>query len=307
MAKKTFVSAILAVFALLAFPLISSAIGQITEPIVVTDALRGQEIVKKMSLINSENAKIVFQVRAEGDIKDWTTFYNLDDMSAPITEVEIAPVFYHDVNAVFRIPADLPNGTYKGTLDVLIIPEKNTSNASATVSTKISRSVSITVSDKEVIDVEFSAIPVSYAVNSGAPAQIKLIYNNKSNIAVKPEVQLKVFDSANKVIFNVVFPYPDGVDAVKAGEHKEMPLIEWQTAGQPLGNYLTETTALVNGQALKTTQITFTVQAGGLAALAGTNLTISNAIVVIAGILGLIVLAFAVKFFLKKKGNNIQL
>lgn len=304
MVKKTFIY-ILAVLSFLALPLLSSAIGQITEPIVITDALRGQSIPQKMTLINSEEVNIVFQVKADGEIKDWITFYNRDNMQDPITEVEIAPVFYHDVYAVIKVPADVPNGVYEGSLDAIVSPEKNQSDNLVSINMKVSRSVSITVSDKEVVDIETSIIPVSYLLNSGEPAQIRIIYTNKGNITVKPDVQLKIFDSDNKLIFNAIFPYPADQLPVNSAEQKEIPAIEWQTTGQAPGDYIAEVTILANGQTFKTEQATFTLKPAGFAAVSDiANLKSSD--IIIISLLGIVIIAIAIKFVFKKK-KSVQL
>jgi len=281
------------------FPLVSFAVGQMTEPIVIADALRGQKISDKITLINSENEKKNFQIKAEGAIKDWATFYQLNDPTKLISEVEVAPAFYHSIGVDFNVPSDVPNGIYKGTIDVIFSPEKSMSDRTATVNTSVSRPVSITVSDKEVVDVQASIVAISYTVKSGAPAQIRVTYDNNSNIAIKPSVQLKIAN-AN---FNAIFPYPDNMEAVKAGEHKEMPLIEWQTAGQSLGDYLAEVSILVNGQTVKTEKITFRIQNTGIAGMAdiskigGNDLT--NTIMI--GALIFAVLILVAVFILKRK------
>ncbi len=305
MAKKTLYYTAVSFFALIvvfAFPLVSSAIGQTTEPIVIDKALRGQEITERMTLINSNNAKIIFQVKADGAIKDWVTFYNLDNMQVPITEVEIAPVFYHDVYAVFKIPTDLPNGTYKGTLDALVAPEKNTSDQSVSINMKVSRSVAITISDEEVVNIETTINPVSYVVKSGEPAQIRVIYKNTGNITVKPDIQLKIFDKANKVVFNAIFPFADGQSPIKSGERREMPLIEWQTSGQPEGDYLVEATPVIAGRTFKTEPITFTLKSGNQLAVARiTNNPFANVAIIAVAIIGLGVLVMTASLILKKR------
>ncbi|HRY63523.1 MAG TPA: hypothetical protein P5267_02910, partial [Patescibacteria group bacterium] len=139
------------------------AIGQITEPIVIKDGLRGQEIVSTLTLLNSEKSQNTIGIVAEGQVASWATFYNKDDKEYknPITEIAVPAGQYLDVAVLFRIPADTANGVYAGEISVVYNPTQtsSTDESSSTVAQKISREVSITVSDQENIKLDVSVIP----------------------------------------------------------------------------------------------------------------------------------------------------
>lgn len=259
MTKKILFSGLICV--LLSFVLTASvsAIGQMTEPIVINDALRGQEIPQRVTLINSENQVVTFKVVGTGQIKDWVSFYEESDLSKALSEVQVSANYYHNVKAVFRIPNDTPNGTYTGMIDAIIAPNQDANSQSTSVNMKVSRAVTINVSDKEIVALDAFIVPVDNTVLAGKPAQIKVTYDNRGNVSLKPSLQLKVYGANNAVVFNAIFPYPDNIDAVKSLERKELPLIEWPTAGQDAGEYLTEVLVLIDGKEVKMEPITFRV------------------------------------------------
>lgn len=171
--------------------------------------------------------------------------------------------------------------------------------SSSNVSQRVDREVSITVSDKEIIALNVSVIPASYDLATGKPLKIRLIYDNQGNVAIKPDVQLKI-SRDGQPIYNAIFPYPENEEAVRPQQIKELPApIEWSTAGQPSGKYQAEIKVLVNGQMIKENSFRFSVgivelSAGGLlvavAAIGRGNLTlgwfiIGGILIIIAGIL----------------------
>ncbi len=98
-------------------------IGQVTEPIVVKNALRGQEVTATLTFINSKDTEITYGLMAEGDIAEWTTFYSVDDLDFvnPTKEIKISSAKTQNAIAKFTVPPDQPNGTYTGKVYVFMI------------------------------------------------------------------------------------------------------------------------------------------------------------------------------------------
>jgi len=224
----------------LILPTAVSAIGMVSETISIDNALRGQEFVRLLSLSNSDESDAAYGLQAEGAIKDWTSFYDINDemMKDSINEIVVPAKEYLDVKVKFAIPAEVPNGQYSGKVMLFNLPKENETNDQTQVGVrlKVTRDVDITVVDQEIIDVETSIIPIKYKVSKEKPLQLKIIYSNLGNITAKPDVQLRI-KKANNEIFNAIFPYPESQQPIKPGERKEMPFIEWQTLGQDSGYY----------------------------------------------------------------------
>lgn len=235
------------------FPKEAFGIGQVTKPIVIENALRGQEITETLSFINSKDSEIIYGLMPEGDIAEWTSFYAVDDLdfANPVSEIKIYPSSTQNAIVKFTVPADQPNGTYTGKVYVFDAPEngavadKNKIN----IGQRIGRNVSITVSEEEITKLESLIIPLTYVVKSGEPFKIKIIHNNLGNIAVKPSLQIRTTKDGREV-FNAIFPYPESEKAVKPLERKIMPLIEWQTTGLNDGQYIFEIKVLLNDKTI---------------------------------------------------------
>lgn len=280
-------------------PCLVLGIGQLTEPLIIENVLRGHEIESNLVLLNSGDEEVVYELVAEGDIKDWTSFYQIEDKSLenPITEIQVPPATYLDVPVKFSVPEDVPNGQYLGQIAVMSIPVDNAeaTTTSIAVRQRIDREVSITVTDEEIINLETAVIPLRYRVGENEPLQIKVIYDNQGNILIKPDMQLKIIRNG-QTIFNAIFPYPEDEDGVKPLERKTMPMMEWQTQGWGNGKYRAEVKILLNDEIVKEDGFSFYIGLktnnllGGIATIGGDNLkltwfAIGSFFVLLAGIL----------------------
>ena len=261
MKKIILLTAILLIYGII-FPQMVFGIGQVTKPIVIENTLRGQEVVATLDLFNSKDEEAPYGLSAEGEIAEWAIFYDIKDreLKIPITEVQIPPKSYLKVKTKFIVPKDTPNGEYSGKIYVFFAPVKDeeTGEMKISVSQRVGRKVSITVTDDEIIEFDTAIIPLKYSVEKDEPLKIKIIHNNKGNITVKPDIKLKITKD-NKIVFNAVFPYPENERAVLLSERKTMPLIEWQTTGQEIGRYKAEIDVLYNGEIAKSNSFGFSV------------------------------------------------
>ncbi len=285
------------------------AIGMITEPIIVKDILRGQETSATLSLLNSQDKEVTYGLKAEGQVADWAAFYSADDTNFenPITEIKMPAKKYVNVNVKFKIPEDAPNGEYTGEILVFLAPggEIKSDESSVSVSQQIGLDVIITVTDKETVQLKASFIPATYDVQKGKPLKIRVLYDNQGNVAVKPDLQLKI-TKLGATVYNAIFPYPEGEEAARAYAIKEISPIEWQTTGQENGSYRAELKVSLNGKEIQSESFGFTIGyfsgsswISAVSFLGGGNLAFGWA--VLAGIL----LAIAILFdILRKKGIN---
>lgn len=263
--KTQFLKMRLAVLTVLAaagciLPQIVLAIGQMTQPIIIKDVLRGQEIIETLTLLNSSVEKVIYELKAEGEITDWTSFYKIEDtgFQNPLSQIEVPSQSFLDIKVKFNLPEDLANGTYQGTVAILTIPEfdPHTGQTAVSVRQRVDREVSITLTDKQIIQLETAIIPLKYELAKDEPLQIKVIYDNQGNVVLKPNLQLKI-QKDNQTIFKVIFPYPENTPVLKPRQRKTMPLIEWATIGQKNGKYKAEVEIIVDDKVMKQEQFHF--------------------------------------------------
>lgn len=240
------------------------AVGQMTKPIVIKDVLRGQEVSAVLVLFNSEEQEIFYELIAEGQIKDWASFYKIEDedLENPITKIQVPAKDSIQAKVKFKVPQDAPNADYTGAVTIMSVPkdeEEDNGKVSATVRLRVSREVSITVTDKEIIKFDTAVIPLKYTINKGEPLQIKIIYDNQGNVFVKPDLQLSIIRD-RQIVFNAIFPYPADKQAVKPRAKETLDLIEWQTAGQKSGDYRAEVKTLLKGEVYQEEDFRFSVK-----------------------------------------------
>lgn len=256
--NKFITTAILLSFCL-ALPLGVLAIGQISKPIVIKDALRGQNYQEEIVVFNTEKKNVKIALGAEGAIKDWVKFYNLNDGKNPVSEIDIKAGANLKVNAVIHIPEAQPNGEYKGAISALSKPDTtaSTTESQALLSQKIDRPVTITVNDNQILKFDASVIPKDYDLAKDEALSIRVIYDNQGNIDVSPQIQVKIKKDGETIIYNVIYPYPENTAPVKPNSRYEIPATTIQTTGYGKGKYMAEFNFLINNESKLYKKFTF--------------------------------------------------
>ena len=123
--------------------------------------------------------------------------------------------------------------------------EDSDEKVSTTVGQKVDREVRITVTDVEEINLLTSIIPESYNLKKDIPLNIRFIYDNQSNIKVRPQIQIKL-KKDGKIVHNAIYPYPEDLESVNSFSMKEITPLQIQTVGMEDGKYQAEITMIVN-------------------------------------------------------------
>jgi len=236
------------------------AIGLVSDPIELDDVLRGQEIRDELRMKNSENEKIEFFLSASGDVSEWVTFYEDSGYNTPITKIELGAKAKGKVYLIIRVPEDTPNGEYEGGLSIKYDPaeKEQTSQASTIVSQKATREVFLKVTDNEIVDFDISVTPQIYILKENEPLKVNAFYYNKGNISIKPDLQVKV-KKDGKVLFNVLFPYPEDEESVKPLVSKTIST-NLPMGGLELGDYKAEAEVSLNGEVVHKDDFSFIIE-----------------------------------------------
>lgn len=238
---------ILALVLLMFQPLTSFGIGQMTEPIIIENARQGEVFEKTLYIFNTEKTEDIFKITAENDVADWVKFYDPKNPEIPIEEINIPQNSRYDIIAKFSIPEGTPNGKYAGAVSVTVFSKNKEleEDVLTNVSQRIDREVNITITDKEDISVKTSIIPKSYNLKTGESLSIRIIYDNQSNIKIRPQIQVKL-KKDEKTVHNAIYPFSEELDSVNSFSIKEVIPLEIQTTGLEDGKYLAEMTIIVN-------------------------------------------------------------
>jgi hypothetical protein len=310
--KKTIISISIALLVLTFFSGKALGIGMMTEPIVIKDILRGQETIVNLTLLNSESREVVYGLKAEGQISKWVSFYNIEDKNfkSPIQEIKMPSEKFVDVRVKFSVPKDMPNGKYTGSVLAFLASSGEVKNeeTSVDVSQQVGRNVTITVTDKEIINLESAIIPLQYGVRSNDNLKIKIEYYNKGNVALKPSVQLKISRDGNNV-FGAIFLYPESEEAIKPEERKTISAIDWPTTGQANGKYIAEVKILNGTNVLSEKSFEFEIGNFDNSVLLSSvsSFLKGNGIVVLWFLVGVLFIVVAVLLNnFKKRGINLK-
>jgi len=234
------------------------AIGQMTKPIMINNAMRGQEIEQTITINNSEDKIATGELIAEGEIEPWTTFYEVDQLDKAITNITLPASSNKQYIAKINIPADLPNGEYNGLISVLKQPEQSTATTTlATITQKVSRQVTIAVTDQEDINFKAIIIPEKYDLLPGELFKLRLQYQNQGNTLIKPQVQVKIKQDP-EIHFNAIIPYPENEPGVKPLKTYEITPIEVPVNGLKPGIARAEITILYNDEIIQEETIKIT-------------------------------------------------
>lgn len=261
------------------------AIGQVTDPIVIDDALRGEEFQEEVIIMNTQDKDIQAGLSAEGQIAEWAKFYNIDDPKTPVDSVSLAAGARLNMYVRFAIPQDVANGQYTGMIGVSEKPAttEGQTETGSTLTQRIDREVTINVSDQEKINITASVIPAGYDLKAGDPLKIRVIYDNQSNISVAPQIDFKI-KNGDEVVYNVIFPFPENTDKIKPLAQYEIPELEVATDKLSAGKYLVEMNILQNGQTVTNNDFDLNITAG-LSSLSVSIFVIIAIVVVAAGVI----------------------
>lgn len=255
---RCFLAAVVMIAALM--PLKTFGIGQTTDPIVIKNALRGNEYQQNMIIINTEKTDSTIALAGQGDAGKWAEFYKLNDFSAQLSELSMKSGEVRSVSVVFKIPQDTPNGEYKGFISAIKKPDASSANegSSTTVSQKIDREVTIDVNDNEVVSFEVSVIPKTYDLAKGEMLEIRLVYDNRGNTSITPQAQIKI-KKDDQTVYNSIYPYPEDKPGVKPGAVYEIPAIQIPTNNFEKGKFRAEMSFLVDGKTVFEKKFGFSV------------------------------------------------
>ncbi|MFA6376176.1 MAG: hypothetical protein WCX69_02115 [Candidatus Paceibacterota bacterium] len=309
----SFFTLIIAIFASsLFFAAPAYGIGQITTPIVIPNAIRGEEVAADLVFVNSDITKGNFKLSASGEIGNWTTFYTATDKKNKIADIfSILANTQMGAVAIFTIPMDIPNGTYKGVVTVETVPDVETTSDSTHISVgqTISRSVSITITEKEDVAASVSIIPLKYTFSPKEKLNLTIHVRNTGNITIKPSVRLNITEAGNS-IFDVIYPYPNTKDVIKPSTTVTLDPIQWQPMDGKLGDFVANVEVLVGDVSVGKSVIPFTVVADRNMFLASienfANGSMWSITLMLVGILALLTFGF-LKFgkkFLNRKKNS---
>jgi len=81
-----------------------------------------------------------------------------------------------------------------------------------------------------------SIIPKTYDLSQGDFLSIRVQYDNRSNVDIRPQIDFKIADGG-AIVYSAIFPYPENLPGVKPSAIYEIPVLEIPTSNLKNGNY----------------------------------------------------------------------
>jgi len=209
------------------------------------------KIYERMILVsNADKINATFSIEIEGEIKNWTSFYRLNDTSTPISNITIPRESSEKILIKFSIPSTIANGNYTGTIYVQPIEEFINLSGQASVTVRMPVNVLI-----EVIGTQYLAGTVkSLSIENteiGHPLIIKILFENTGDVIARPQISINVFKN-NILIDN--FTYTES--KVEINDEKLIK-IEWNTVDKYPGNYTANVLVTLGNKIITEKNISF--------------------------------------------------
>lgn len=292
----------------LSLPSFAMAIGQASSPIIIENAVRGQEYEDVLTLFNSSDEEEHFSLSAEGEIAEWLTFYKLDDATNPIKELDIAANSRLQAKVRISVPQSAPMGRQAGLIVfALLNKSKDGKTISNPVTQQVSREVTVNVNDQGILSAEAFVSLKKNVIAQNEPLEVAVAYYNSGSVSAKPQISLAIFKNDISVE-DIIYPYPKDKKAIMPTQTEKIPIL-WQSAGQGAGKYRAEIGVVLGDKIIKEDSFAFQITNEDFNLLATANATggylnAKNYVWITSAVGFLILLTLAIFLVFRKKNQN---
>jgi hypothetical protein len=256
MIKKVAVLGTLVLIGVLLFSIPSSAMGIGIAPpsYEITNAIRGGEYDRSVTVFNPDDNANTFTLRTEGEAGDWITFYELDDRNTPINKIFISPRENFPFVIDIDIPSDAASGIYNATIIAETVPPSLIEGGSGSgVTTKMQATTKITieVTGEQVLSGEVKSTTIEDS-EVGYPVNIHTVFLNTGNVRAKPTIQITIFKD-DTIITQLIHDSAN----VKATNNEKIT-VKWNTTTlDTVGDYSANVDLWLDGKSISSNNIAF--------------------------------------------------
>ena len=255
---RTVIKIIMVIFIVLPLlsPLLSSpvtAIGLGIGPseLKITNALRGGEYERTITVFNPGKERANFTLGAEGEASDWISLYQLKAPDEPIESISIPGKGNAAILVKFNIPEDAASGIYTATIYAETLPGETTdTEVGAVTALRAPASVTIEVTGTQILTGVVGYI-TTRDTEVNYPLQIQVSFQNTGNVIAKPEIKTAITKNGTFIesfIHADTEIKPDALDTIS---------VVWDTTGKESGDYEANVTVSLGGEVLSTQDLQF--------------------------------------------------
>jgi hypothetical protein len=240
------ITLILSLILLTAVPAASVGLGVSPQEFVIEDALRGNIYQETITVFNPDDVENTYGLSVSDNFIDWVKYYYPDNPDKQITSLTISARSNQSILVEIAIPADAPNGNYKGQLQVKTSTGEAGEMGDSSgvgVGMQIPVMLDVTVTGTQIISGVVGNMKVE-DTEVGYPLRIGVVFENTGNVAVKP-------------LINTIILYNDQDVADLSIGDTQVPIrksqvieMEWDTTGTPPDKYSAKVEVILNGEVL---------------------------------------------------------
>lgn len=249
-------------------PLVSAmGIGIAPTETNITNAIRGGEYERTITIFNPSDDANNFTFDAEGEIKEWISFYSVADLTKSANKTSIGSRGKDTILMKIKVPEDASSTIYSAYINVATVPPEVEGIQQGVAARLSSRAkIIINVTGDQIIDGIVKAITVDNT-EPGFPLRISTIFQNTGNVVAKPKISVTILQGGNN-ISNFV-----NEDIKVKPEVAETIISEWNTTtSSAIGDYNASISVSLDGKELRSENLQFKILPVGTLSRKG-NLT----------------------------------
>ncbi|MBA7572769.1 hypothetical protein ES708_14555 [subsurface metagenome] len=236
------------------FPVVATGIAVTPSHLEISDALRGGEFERNITIYNPDSEITSYTLSASGDAGLWISFFKQDDPTSPVDRVTIPGNENVRILVKFTIPHDAANGEHKATIIVTSVPAEEASGGSGqVVSLAAPVAVTIFVTGSQILSGVVNGISAD-DVEVKYPLRIKVQFHNTGNVVATPQITIEITTQDGTTINN----FTSSEFNIKP-ERRETILLEWDTTGKEPGDYIANISVTLGDSVIKQEQLNFAI------------------------------------------------
>jgi hypothetical protein len=236
------------------FPVVAIGIAVTPSHLEISDALRGGEYERNITVYNPDNELMDYTLAASGGAGEWISFYKQEDAVSLVNRVTIPGNENVRILVKFTIPQDAANGEHKATIFVASVPAEETSDGSGqVVSLAAPVTVTIFVTGSQILSGVVDSINTD-DVEVKYPLRIKVQFHNTGNVVATPLISVKIATQNGATINN----FTSSEFNVKP-EKRETISLEWDTTGRDPGDYIASVSVVLDDAIIKQERLNFAI------------------------------------------------
>ena len=231
--------------------------------IELDSALRGTSYQKILFIYNENDVDSIIDLDVIGVIKDWISFYELNDTKNSINVTLVKAHSVKEILTKIKIPENISNDIYNGTIMASVVPNVNLSGNASQVILRMPCLVSINVTGTENLNVTIEGMRID-KTEIGYPLDIIIDFLNTGNVIAEPKINVNI---TKDNIYIDRFSYQK--DKIQPGAPCHT-VVQWNTTGMVAGTYVANITITLGGKTILQKDIEFQLLPPGTLTANGT-------------------------------------